>query len=367
MPPAEIDPARPQRLLAIATANVKARAEAVFAHQAKPRKAVVDAYRPALAQGDPSGRRGGLPEGLRIVPSPGRRGDRGRPRPGRADRQVARSLLVAILDPNRAFEAKYTSFNVATADGRVLTGMIASETATSVTLRRQEGKEDVLLRGDIEAMAGSGQSLMPEGLEKDLTPQRPRRPDRLLEDKRSDSESIAGNLPSGRSPGPDGHSLTIVYLDGRGRDLGVPVASRHGNLGFWMCQERPSCLAERRAPAATASGSTGPATTAPPATRSSWLRRKRKRTRNQSLRHRELGASRKQAIGEISLDGGRAAASSATDLPGDDRVAIRGERPRPRSVELRPNMQRRRTMPKPTDVRPIGTTSTSCRSRRGCR
>ena len=49
--------------------------------------------------------------------------------------------------------------------------MIAAETATSVTLRRQEGKEDVLLRTDIEAMAGSGQSLMPEGVEKDLPPQ----------------------------------------------------------------------------------------------------------------------------------------------------------------------------------------------------
>ena len=89
------------------------------------------------------------------------------------------ALLVAILDPNRAFEAKYTGFTVATADGRVLTGLIASETATAVTLRRQEGKEDVLLRSDIEEMAASGQSLMPEGLEKDLKPPRPGRPDRL--------------------------------------------------------------------------------------------------------------------------------------------------------------------------------------------
>jgi hypothetical protein len=53
---------------------------------------------------------------------------------------------------------------------RVLSGMIATETATGVTLR-QEGQQDVLLRDEIEAMAGSGQSLMPEGLETDLTPQ----------------------------------------------------------------------------------------------------------------------------------------------------------------------------------------------------
>jgi putative heme-binding domain-containing protein len=77
--------------------------------------------------------------------------------------------LTAVLDPNRAVEAKYMSFNVALNDGRVLNGLIASETAGSITLRRQDGKEDVVPRAEIEAMAGSGQSLMPEGMEKDLS------------------------------------------------------------------------------------------------------------------------------------------------------------------------------------------------------
>ena len=80
------------------------------------------------------------------------------------------SLLTAILDPNRAFEAKYASFAIGTADGRVLSGLIAVESATSVTLRRQDGKDEVLLRSDIQDMAASGQSFMPEGLEKDLKP-----------------------------------------------------------------------------------------------------------------------------------------------------------------------------------------------------
>ncbi len=80
------------------------------------------------------------------------------------------ALLIAILDPNRAFEAKFANFTIATVDGRVLNGLIASESATAVTLRRQDGKEDVLLRSQIEEMTASGQSLMPEGLEKDLKP-----------------------------------------------------------------------------------------------------------------------------------------------------------------------------------------------------
>jgi putative heme-binding domain-containing protein len=76
--------------------------------------------------------------------------------------------LIAILDPSRAFESRYANFTVATVDGRVLNGLIASESATAVTLRRQDGKEDVLLRSQIEEMTSSGQSLMPEGIEKDL-------------------------------------------------------------------------------------------------------------------------------------------------------------------------------------------------------
>ncbi len=78
------------------------------------------------------------------------------------------SLLIAILDPNRAFETKYSSFTVATADGRVVTGMIVNESATAVILRLQDGKEATLLRSEIQEMTASGQSFMPEGLEKDL-------------------------------------------------------------------------------------------------------------------------------------------------------------------------------------------------------
>jgi putative heme-binding domain-containing protein len=81
------------------------------------------------------------------------------------------TLLIAILDPNRALETRYANFSIATVDGRVLNGLIASETATAVTLRRQDGKEDVVLRSQIDEMTSAGQSLMPEGLEKDLKPQ----------------------------------------------------------------------------------------------------------------------------------------------------------------------------------------------------
>jgi hypothetical protein len=47
--------------------------------------------------------------------------------------------------------------------------LIAAETATSVTLRRGDGAEDTILRTQIAEMAGTGLSIMPEGLEKTIT------------------------------------------------------------------------------------------------------------------------------------------------------------------------------------------------------
>ena len=80
------------------------------------------------------------------------------------------TLLIAIIDPNRAFEAKYSDYTVHTKDGRVLSGLIAGETANAITLLRQDGRQDVLLRSEIEAVAATGRSLMPEGIEKEINP-----------------------------------------------------------------------------------------------------------------------------------------------------------------------------------------------------
>ena len=48
------------------------------------------------------------------------------------------------------------------------TGMIAAETASSITLRRAEKAEDTLLRSEIDQIQATPQSLMPEGLEAQL-------------------------------------------------------------------------------------------------------------------------------------------------------------------------------------------------------
>jgi putative heme-binding domain-containing protein len=80
-------------------------------------------------------------------------------------------LLEQILDPGREVNPAYINYTVALADGRILTGIIAGESATSVTLKRAEGATDTVLRSQIDEMISTGLSIMPEGLEKDITPE----------------------------------------------------------------------------------------------------------------------------------------------------------------------------------------------------
>jgi putative membrane-bound dehydrogenase-like protein len=91
------------------------------------------------------------------------------------------TLLVDILDPSSALARGYTVYAVATTDGRVYTGLLARETATSITLRSAgqpaaaggvEGvEENTILGKDIDEMRTLSKSLMPDGLENELTPQ----------------------------------------------------------------------------------------------------------------------------------------------------------------------------------------------------
>jgi putative heme-binding domain-containing protein len=78
------------------------------------------------------------------------------------------TLLVDILDPSREVDPRYINYYVTTKAGRSFTGMMAAETASSVTLRRAEKAEDTILRSDIDEIQATAKSLMPEELEKQL-------------------------------------------------------------------------------------------------------------------------------------------------------------------------------------------------------
>jgi putative heme-binding domain-containing protein len=78
-------------------------------------------------------------------------------------------LLTDILDPSRSVEANFRAYTVATKTGRVLTGLLASESKTTIELFDAEGKKQTLLRQDIEELLVTNKSLMPDGFEKLLS------------------------------------------------------------------------------------------------------------------------------------------------------------------------------------------------------
>jgi putative heme-binding domain-containing protein len=75
-------------------------------------------------------------------------------------------VLFNVLAPNGEVDPRYLEYVLVTSDGQVLTGVIAGQTSTAVTLRNAENKLTTILRVDIDDMQNTGKSLMPEGLEK---------------------------------------------------------------------------------------------------------------------------------------------------------------------------------------------------------
>jgi putative heme-binding domain-containing protein len=84
------------------------------------------------------------------------------------------SMLRNIVNPSAEIREGYTSYVVATADGRTLTGVLVDQDRNVVVLRGGDSKELTLPRESIEEMKPSTASLMPEGLLKNLSEQQVR-------------------------------------------------------------------------------------------------------------------------------------------------------------------------------------------------
>lgn len=85
--------------------------------------------------------------------------------------QPKEAILLHIIIPEHEITPGFAAYVVTTTDGRVLTGLIAAETPTSITLRQALGKEETILRKDIEELSASRLSLMPQELEKTVNRQ----------------------------------------------------------------------------------------------------------------------------------------------------------------------------------------------------
>ena len=80
-------------------------------------------------------------------------------------------LLANVFDPSLVIGASYQARMVLTADGRILTGLLAEDNEQRIVLKTQGGKLEIVPREEVDEIAISKLSLMPEGLEKQLTPE----------------------------------------------------------------------------------------------------------------------------------------------------------------------------------------------------
>lgn len=81
-----------------------------------------------------------------------------------------RELLLHVLDPNREVQPAFQEYTALLRDGRTTSGMIVEETPTAITFRRAQGVLETVSRGEVEELVNTGKSLMPEGLESQITP-----------------------------------------------------------------------------------------------------------------------------------------------------------------------------------------------------
>ena len=168
----EIERDKRQLLLNHPNLAVRDAAKKVLADPPSNRKQVVADYQPALDL-DGKAERGQMLYAKTCVQChrAGTAGHQVGPDLASVQNKSPADLLVAILDPNREAQPSFQTYTVVTKQGTIHTGMISAETAATLTLKRAEAKEDVVLRETLDELISTGQSLMPEGLEKDIDKQ----------------------------------------------------------------------------------------------------------------------------------------------------------------------------------------------------
>ena len=142
------------------------------------------------------------------------------------------AMLTAILDPNKAVETKFLSYTAVTTDGLTFSGMLLNETGNSVTLMGTDGKNHILLRTDLEELSCSNRSLMPEGLEKDLTSQDIVDVIAFVQSSGVKWKQFAGNEPQLITAADDG-TLTLSASTAEIYGPSLVFEAKYGNLGYW--------------------------------------------------------------------------------------------------------------------------------------
>ena len=167
----EIDAAHRSRLTAYPDAELRQKAAANFSPGTpSERAAIVARYQPLLKKGDPERGKAVFQKNCAACHKVHDVGAQVGPDIAAREDKSNEGLLREILDPNRAVDQRFAEYVAVTNDGLVKNGILAEETNGAITLRAQQGQDTRLLRSELESLASSGKSLMPEGFENQITP-----------------------------------------------------------------------------------------------------------------------------------------------------------------------------------------------------
>ncbi len=235
--PSDIDAARRQRLTAHANKDIRARAAMLLEISANAdRQKIVAEFAVKLkelnAVGDSTGgaevfkKRCATCHKLKDIGT-----SVGSDLMSLTDKSTA-ALLTAILDPNKAVEAKFLAYTASNKQGQVFSGMIATETGNSITLMSADGKQHTLLRADLDEFVGSAKSFMPEGLEKDVSPRELADVIAFVQSSGPPPKKFDGNQPEAVTADASG-TLKLLATNAEIYGKTLVFEPPFKNLGYW--------------------------------------------------------------------------------------------------------------------------------------
>ncbi|MBI2479275.1 MAG: c-type cytochrome, partial [Planctomycetia bacterium] len=229
-----LNASRRQQLVTHRNAAIRESAARLFdTATASNRSAVIDNYRPALADTPDADR--GRELFRKACSSCHRLEDYGHlvgPDLLALTNRDPEWLLTTILDPNREVDARYVAWTAVDNNGIVRTGLLTEETSSSIRLKEAADKEHVILRSDLDELRSTNQSIMPEGLERDLSPRDVADVLAYISRFERPFKKFAGNQPQRIEANNAGElRLTAATAEIRGND--IVFEQPFGNIGYW--------------------------------------------------------------------------------------------------------------------------------------
>ncbi len=155
------------------------------------------------------------------------------------DTQSLEKIVEAIAEPSKEIKEGFQSYVATTKKGQVFTGLKILENGTEVVLRDAEGRDVRLARKDVEELAPSKTSLMPDNVIGQLTHGQLIDLIAFLRDRRA-QESLRGLVLEYHVVGPFGGDLKKEDLPQGKVDLTARYPGKAGEVKWQPAQAEPS-------------------------------------------------------------------------------------------------------------------------------